>query len=75
MRDHEPSRPRRKRARAARSRGDGNPVPMWARVGAFALAIIGLIGVIVKFVERRDKPNPAPSAAVTPAQPAPRRPA
>ncbi len=65
MRD--PDRPRRKKARRSRDSSDG--VPMWAKVGAGVIAVLGLIGTIVRFAERRNKPDPAPNAAVAPVQP------
>jgi hypothetical protein len=65
MRDSD--RPRRKKARS--SRGDSDGVPMWAKVGAGVIAILGLIGTIVRFAERRAKPDAVPNAAVAPVEP------
>ena len=66
MRD--PDRPRRKKVRRSSSAGDGG-VPMWAQVGAGVIMILGLLGALVRFAERRNRPDPAPNAAVAPAQP------
>ena len=55
MPDRDRPRPRRKKARGSTSRWfqrDENGVPLWAKVGAGAIALMALIGLILKVVDR-----------------------
>jgi hypothetical protein len=55
MRDPDRPRPRRKKPRGSTSRWlrrDENGVPLWAKVGAGVIALMALIGLILKVVDR-----------------------
>jgi hypothetical protein len=70
MRDSDRPRSRRKKTRGSTSRWfqrDERGVPLWAKVGAGAIMLMAVIGLILKGVDRLNKPKSAPNAAVTPA--------
>jgi len=69
MRDRESSRPRRRKQRPEPS--DGHPVRLWIRIAAGGIAIAGLIGAILKFIDREKKPEPVPQAATASVTPGP----
>ncbi len=69
MRDRESSRPHRRKSRPESS--NGNPTRLWIRIAAGGIAIVGLIGAILKFVDREKKPEPVSPTASAPVAPSP----